>query len=113
MFEIAHFEKYDVCMSYLLEEVDDIFSIRPVPYRIAMSGGSVLRLLPSILDAIRPQIELEIYLVDERHVSHSHPDSNTGALTTILEKYPNIRFFPLPILSAVEESRMAYETMLR
>lgn len=100
-------------MSYLLEEVDDIFSIRPVPYRIAMSGGSVVSLLPNILDHIKSEIQIEVYLVDERYVPHDHPDSNTGALTTVLEKYPNIRFFPLPILSAVEESRMTYETMLR
>jgi 6-phosphogluconolactonase len=112
MFEIAHFEKYDVCMGYLLEEVDRVFRMRPTPYRIAMSGGSVLKVLPSILDAIDKKISLEIYLVDERYVPHSHPDSNTGALAPILEKYPNIRFFPFPILSTVEESRIAYEAML-
>jgi 6-phosphogluconolactonase len=112
MFEIAHFETQDVCMSYLLEEVDTIFIQRKNPYTLAMSWGSVLTILPAILDRMHSDITLEIYLVDERYVSYDDIDSNSRALWDILATYPRVIYHPFPIRSSAWESRSTYADMI-
>lgn len=84
----------------------------------AISGGnSILKIYDALLAREDRFIELSEHLivlwVDERHVPHSHPDSNFGnAYSYFWNKFEKVRLIPVPYQSNLEESASAYNKKL-
>ena len=86
------------------------------PYRLALAGGNTPRGCYRHLAHLAgiPWKQVEIYMGDERFVSHDSPDSNYHMIREALLKHVQPRaVFAMPTDGTPKEAARAYEEVLR
>jgi len=102
--------------SFIKDRYDEAVSSKG-SFHIAVSGGS----LPKFIQGLSKRVDIEwdrwwIYFCDERYVEPDHPDSNYGALKTLLLdhiKVPASQVLQLDSSVSVVDSAALYQSNMR